>query len=88
MEIYFLKYENIFLRNLVNLSSERIIISWAIEGQGGCGHVNERNNDYVINRFKDKGFEYIVEATDFLRTCVAECPCFWFKNTIMVFDKI
>ena len=27
--------------------SRGIVLSWALEGQGGTGHVNERNNDYV-----------------------------------------
>ena len=28
-------------------NSRGIVLSWALEGQGGASHVNERNNDYV-----------------------------------------
>ena len=40
------QFEDIFINNLHNNNKYGIILSWAINGQGGHGHVNEKNNDY------------------------------------------
>jgi SAM-dependent methyltransferase len=80
------EYESIFINNLINNTKSKIILSWAVEGQGGTGHVNCRNNDYIIDIFKSKGFKYDKQASMYLRNYISNAP--WFKNTIMVFDKI
>jgi len=61
-----------------------LIISWAVEGQGGLGHVNCRNNDYVISMFEGMRYTYLNAESDVIRA-EAELP--WFRNTIMVFQK-
>jgi tryptophanyl-tRNA synthetase len=63
-----------------------LIISWAVEGQGGSGHVNCKNNDYIIAQVVDRGFKYNTEASDALRKSATNAS--WFSYTIMVFDKI
>jgi len=80
------EYEETFINNLVNNTNSKIILSWAVEGQGGTGHVNCRNNDYIINVFKNKDFEYDEESSMHLRSHISNAP--WFRNTIMIFDKI
>jgi hypothetical protein len=77
------EYEEIFLDNLVNAAIGFIIISWAIEGQGGDGHVNCRNNDYVIQQIENRGFYYDFETTQYLRD---KASVSWFKNTILAFE--
>jgi hypothetical protein len=77
-------YESIFIDNLVNAAQKFICLSWAIEGQGGLGHVNCRNNDYVIRELSKRGFVYDQKRSDKLRS-VSTFP--WFKNTVMVFEK-
>lgn len=79
------QYEDIFIDNLCNASYENIILSWAVEGQPGIGHVNCRNNDYIEDKFRARGFEYIFWETANLREA-ATLP--WFKNTIMVFRRM
>jgi len=79
------EYEHLFLDNITNNSSRYIILSWAVEGQGGSGHVNCRNNDYVIQKMLDRGFVEEVDAKEALRS-VAHLD--WFKNTIMVFRRM
>ena len=76
------EYEQVFLDNVVNASNEQIILSWAIEGQGGTGHVNCRNNDYIIKEMEKRGFAYDADLSDWLRIH-SVFP--WFQNTIMVF---
>jgi len=76
-------YEQIFLDNLVRPNPELIILSWAVEGQAGQGHVNCRNNDYIIAEMDRRGYSYGRDASHNLRS-VSRLP--WFKNTIMVFN--
>jgi cyclopropane fatty-acyl-phospholipid synthase-like methyltransferase len=47
------QFEDIFLDNLHNNNRNGIILSWAIKGQGGIGHVNEQNNDYIKKKVCD-----------------------------------
>jgi hypothetical protein len=79
------EYEQIFLDNLIRHTDNLIILSWAIVGQGGSGHVNCQNNDYIINQMDQRGFEYDQLNSSFLRTQWSSAP--WFNNTIMVFRK-
>lgn len=78
------KYEDNFISNLCNSSSKGLILSWAIPGQGGRGHVNEQKNNYIIQQMLFKGFIYLPEKSQFLRD---SSKLWWFKNTIMVFKK-
>jgi cyclopropane fatty-acyl-phospholipid synthase-like methyltransferase len=78
------EYEQTFIDNICRASKNDIILSWAVEGQGGTGHVNERNNDYVIKEMSIRGFEIDNESTNFLRK---QCKIPWFKGTIMYFKK-
>lgn len=49
--------ETIFVNNLVRRAAKGIVISWAIPGQDGVGHVNERSHAYVVRRFSRLGFK-------------------------------
>jgi len=71
-----------YIDNLKNLNKEGIVLSWAIPGQGGDGHVNELPNEDVIAMFPE--YTYDVEASLYLRS---KSALWWFKNTIMVFRK-
>jgi SAM-dependent methyltransferase len=59
-----------------------IVLSWAVPGQGGLGHVNCQTNKYVIELFEKLEFLYNKEESEFLRKTSKE-P--WFKNTICIF---
>jgi hypothetical protein len=77
-------YETAYISNLDKHANKGIIISWAVEGQKGCGHVNCRNNDYVKDLFHNMGYHNDQELEQTLRN---EAHLGWFKNTIMVFRK-
>jgi len=81
------EYEQAFIDNLCRHCSNRMIISWAIPGQRGLGHVNCRPNDYVIGEIEKRGFKFNKNVTDFLRLDI-ERGVRYFKDTLMVFDKI
>ena len=78
------EFESIFIDNLVNNCTFGIILSWAIIGQDGWGHVNCQNNDYIKERFYEKGMRNIDELERQFR---ADAQISWFKNTLMVFEK-
>lgn len=76
-------YEQIFLDNLTDAAIGLIILSWAVVGQGGDGHVNCQNNDYVIQQMENRGFYYDFETTQYLRE---KASISWLKNTILAFE--
>lgn len=78
------KFEATFLQNLDRHNTKGIILSWALKGQGGDGHFNEQNNDYVKAQMAKLGYTNDVVAEQHLRD---KARISWFKNTIMVFRK-
>lgn len=51
-----------FLDNLTNMCASKLILSWAIPGQGGLGHVNEKVREFVVEMMQARGFSDITEA--------------------------
>lgn len=80
-------YEEILLNNITENCLDTVILSWAVEGQMGIGHVNCRNNDYIIRRMNEKSFVYCEEETLRFRSDI-EDQCEYFRNTIMIFKRI
>ncbi len=76
------RYLMLFLDNLTRHSREGIVLSWAVPGQGGKGHVSEQHNEWVRAEVEKRGFssDHGAEAT--LRKT---STLWWFKNTLMVF---
>jgi len=78
------KHEQKFLDNVARFSSDKLVLSWAIPGQGGRGHFNEQTNEYVIGEMKKRGFDHLWWESEELRN---NTELKWFKNTIMVFES-
>jgi hypothetical protein len=78
------QYETIFLDNLARHAKEMIVLSWAVPGQKGDGHVNCHTNSYAICKLWQRGFRFQPTATLSLR---AHCSLPWFASTLMVFSK-
>jgi len=76
------RYEKIFIDNITKATRKYIVMSWAVIGQGGKGHVNCRDNKYIISAIERRNFVYLQEPSLFLRK---SCGISWFKNTLMVF---
>ena len=79
------EFEDIYIHNLHNNNKYGIVLTWAVKGQGGHGHFNEQNNDYIKSKVCDLGYTNDLEAERLLRD---NSTLFWFKNTIMVFRKL
>lgn len=80
------QFEQVFIDNLCNNCNSRMVLSWAIPGQGGIGHVNCRPNQWVIAEIEKRGFKFNIYLTHYLRTDI-ERGVKYFENTLMVFDK-
>jgi len=78
------RYEQIFINNIDQHNRHGAVVSWAVPGQGGRGHFNERTNDYISRQFEERGYCPLPEICTVLRSLSSY---FWFKNTIMVFEK-
>ena len=80
-------YESTFLDNLSSLTSNKIILSWAVRGQLGHGHVNCLNNDEIIDKMSLCGFTLLKEDTEKIRREVNFLNTPWLKETLMIFKK-
>ena len=78
------QYEDTFIENLLRHAKQGILLSWAVKNQGGRGHFNEQENDYIKAIFEKHGFINDIEAENVLR---GASSLNWFKNTIMIFRK-
>jgi 2-polyprenyl-3-methyl-5-hydroxy-6-metoxy-1,4-benzoquinol methylase len=77
-------YEKIFLDNITRHASTIIVLSWAIPGQGGQGHVNCQTNDYIISEIALRNYVFNKTESQILRNNVSLS---WFKDTLMIFEK-
>jgi len=78
------KKESNFIANLVKFSCKDLVLSWAVPGQGGTGHFNEKDNKYIIGKLADNNYIFNKEKAEFLRL---HSSLRWFKNTLMVFER-
>ena len=79
------EFENKVVANLHRANTKGIILSWAKKGQGGLGHFNEQDNEYVKGVFQSLGYHNNMFVETVLRNSVNTCS--WFKDTVMVFEK-
>ena len=77
------RYESHLIEKIKKHSKKYIILSWAVEGQGGDGHVNCKSNDYIKSKFENDFINLMDDENIFREKC--ELP--WFKNTVMIFKR-
>jgi hypothetical protein len=77
--------QNIFLRNITFNTTKKLVLSWAVVGQGGHGHVNEKDRDEVIEIIEKLNFKYNeIESLLLLKSAGLK----HFRRTMFVFDKV
>jgi len=81
------EYFGQFIANLLNSTSEWLILSWAVPGQDGIGHVNCQTNDWVKDELWNRHFQFMPQETRELRSC-PEGYVNYFKETLLVFKRI
>ena len=80
------EHEDTVFDNITNNAKFRVILSWAVPDQGGTGHFNEQPNYHVIAQMYRRGFTINADLTRSLRSVTPD-ETWWFRNTIMVFDR-
>jgi hypothetical protein len=58
------------------------VLSWAVRGQAGKGHVNEKDLHEVIALMDKMGYHYQSRLSTYVRS---KAVYHWFKNTFMIF---
>lgn len=78
------EFEAKFLDNLARHAKDGIIMSWAVPGQGGLSHVNNRDLKYVIQALDSLGFAHDAEAS---KKVQAACSLSWLKQNVNVYRR-
>ena len=78
------QYESTYLDNLCRHARMGIILSWAVPGQGGLSHVNNRPLHYVSSRMKERGFGLHQHASQRLQDA---CTVEWLKRNVNVYVR-
>ena len=91
------QFEKVMLDNVINACDGKIIMSWAVRGQGGHGHINCLDNHEAIDRFTSRGLTYLKDDTESARSVIDGSKCDWqpgvlgadlpwFKTTVLIFS--
>lgn len=78
--------EATLLDSIDRYCSGLLVLSWAVPGQRGTGHINCRPNSYVYRKCRERGFELLPEPTFACRE-VVEDHVKYFRNTFLVFQR-
>jgi len=81
------EHEAAFIANLANATapSELCVISWALPGQPGRGHVNCQTGKDVVEKMEDAGLRFEFGKTAEIRSHVTDLD--WLSKTLLVFRK-
>lgn len=78
------QFSNQYLDNVTMFKGD-VLLSWAVPGQAGHGHVNCQSNSWVIEEMRKRGYAIDFQKTHDLRQAVSGCHCSWLINTLMYF---
>jgi len=78
------KYEKVALDNIDRAAGHGVVLSWAVPGQPGFHHVNNRTPTYVNQTMLDRGFTLDLKASLVLRD---RATFRVLQNNIMVFVR-
>ncbi len=79
------KYQANFVENLHNHNRKGIVISWALPGQDGTGHVNCKTNGQVTRIFTELGYGRNRPMETILRSKAEKA--WWLKESLFVLQK-
>uniref|UniRef100_A0A0B7BJG3 Methyltransferase type 11 domain-containing protein n=1 Tax=Arion vulgaris TaxID=1028688 RepID=A0A0B7BJG3_9EUPU len=79
------KFEDIYLDNLARHAREGLVLSWAVPGQGGLSHVNNKALVDVIAQLNKRGFEIDKTGSEPLRQASSFS---WLKGNIYTYKRV
>ena len=77
---------NGFLWNLNHHCDKRLVLTWAVRGQGGTRHVSCRDEHEVLDMIEPFGFEYKKDLSEAWREKAGK-DLWWFKKSIYIFER-
>jgi hypothetical protein len=81
------EYADILIDNIVAVSN-CVFFTAAIPGQGGHDHRSEMPNEYWIEKFEARGFQYLFDSTEIMRQEMTENNVvWWISQNLMLFEK-
>ena len=81
------EHESQFVDNICSVCDNKLVLSVAVKGQPGLGHVNCQDNAYIVDLFERKGFVFQIQRTAEIRANV-ESHVDYLRNTLMVFERV
>ena len=78
------QFESMFIDNIVRHAREGVVLSWAIPGQGGFSHVNNRPVQYVKELMEGLGFKHDPEWSEKLK---GAATLFWLRGNTNVYRR-
>lgn len=78
-------FEPVYIDNMVRHSREGIILSWAVPGQGGLAHINNRPFSYVKDLLEFHGFKHDNKTSESLKY---KCTFKWLRDNLNVFRRV
>ena len=78
------KYESIYIDNVVRHAKEGVVLSWAVPGQHGFKHVNNRPFDYVVTLMDRLGFTHDPLASEGLKNAASRK---WLRRNTNVYRR-
>lgn len=82
------EYEAQVIANIHAHNCRGVILTWAVPGQVGHGHINCHSNAYIKNIFEQLGYKWNAELSDAIRANRGWDGSWWFMQSAMVFDRI
>jgi len=82
------KHEAQVIANIHAHNCKGVILTWAVPGQGGNGHINCHSNQYLIQIFEELGYTLNKDLSAALRAPRTGNQNWWFLHSAMAFDRI
>lgn len=79
-------FEKQVIANIHAHNCRGIILTWAVLGQDGKGHINCHSNEYLIKIFQGLGYKLNEELTQLLRDSAMR-KRWWLKKSSMVLER-
>ena len=64
------KFESAFMDNLVSSARKMVILTWAVPGQGGEGHVNGQTAEAIVQKMDQRGWK---KEENLTQTIIEKC---------------
>lgn len=78
------QYESTLIENIHRHNTKGVILTWAHLGQGGYGHFNCQDPEYIKGLFAELGYINDIESENELRQ---SCHVWEYRKTVMVFRR-